>query len=36
VQLRDQGGARQAGRPDTVAIGVGGGPTAGAALLVRR
>ena len=36
VQLRDQGGDRQAGRPDTVAVGVGGGPTAGAALLVRR
>ncbi len=36
VQLRDRGGDRQAGRPATVAIGVGGGPTAGAALLVRR
>jgi acetyl-CoA acetyltransferase len=36
VQLADRGGDRQAGRPDVVAVGVGGGPTAGAALLVRR
>lgn len=36
VQLRDRGGDRQAGRPETVAVGVGGGPTAGAAILVRR
>ncbi len=36
VQLRDLGGDRQARRPDIVAVGVGGGPTAGAALLVRR
>lgn len=36
VQLSDRGGDRQAGRPETVAVGVGGGPTAGATILVRR
>ncbi len=36
VQLLDRGGDRQAGRPDVVAVGVGGGPTAGAVTLVRR
>ncbi len=36
VQLLDRGGDRQAGRPEVVAVGVGGGPTAGAVTLVRR
>ncbi|MGW8815590.1 thiolase family protein [Gordonia terrae] len=36
IQLADRGGERQAGRPNSVAVGVGGGPTAGAAILVRR
>ncbi|MGV0643907.1 thiolase family protein [Mycolicibacterium sp. XJ2546] len=36
VQLAGRGGDRQAGRPNTVAVGAGGGPTAGAVLLVRR
>lgn len=36
IQLLDRGGARQAGRPDVVVVGVGGGPTAGAVTLVRR
>ncbi|MGV0714457.1 thiolase family protein [Mycolicibacterium sp. XJ662] len=36
VQLAGRGGDRQAGQPNTIAVGVGGGPTAGAVLLVRR
>ncbi|WP_433598219.1 thiolase family protein [Nocardia sp. CA-135953] len=36
VQLWELGGDRQAGAPRTVAVGVGGGPTAGATVLVRR
>jgi acetyl-CoA acetyltransferase len=36
VQLWGLGGDRQAGTPDAVGVGVGGGPTAGAVVLVRR
>lgn len=36
VQLWGLGGDRQAGSPSTVGVGVGGGPTAGSVVLVRR
>ncbi|MFE9322571.1 thiolase family protein [Nocardia sp. NPDC052278] len=36
IQLWGLGGDRQAGNPRAVAVGVGGGPTAGATVLVRR